>query len=252
MVTPRHRNLCFESSPARCQRCFPDLGRSEFFLRKRYVERFFHLVDAFVAPSHFLAERYIAWGVPQTKMTVLENVMPAVRDGRAVSPPEGTLRIGFFGQVSGLKGINVLFDAAEALAEQGIIGVTLEIFGDYRNQPPDFQTEFLERLAKAGRNVSFHGPYDRSRVDRLMQSVHAVLVPSIWWENSPVVIRKRCVTAARSSAQTSVAWPRRCAMESTASTSPSAAGWRLPACCAASPRTVRYSPNSPSVCPATR
>ncbi len=50
--------------------------------------------------------------------------------------------------------------------------------------------DFLARLAKVGGNVRFHGPYDRARVDGLMQSVHAVLVPSIWWENSPVVIQE--------------------------------------------------------------
>ncbi len=38
--------------------------------------------------------------------------------------------------------------------------------------------------------MNFHGPYDRVRVDPLMQSVHAVLVPSVWWENSPVVIQE--------------------------------------------------------------
>ncbi len=192
MVTTRHRNLCFQASPSRCQKCFPELGRSEFFLRRRYIERFFGLVDTFVAPSHFLAERYVAWGVPASRMLVMENLMPA--DGRAapVPPPpaDGPLRIGFFGQISALKGINVVFDAAEALAAQAFAGVSFEIFGDYRSQPPEFQQDFLARLAKAGGNVHFHGPYDRARVDQLMRSVHAVLVPSVWWENSPVVIQE--------------------------------------------------------------
>lgn len=197
MVTTNHFNLCYESSLSRCQKCFPHLTQGDFFLRKLYIERFFGLVDRFVAPSHFLAQRYIDWGIPAERMTVLENLMPE----RPPAAPAGLplvpgnlLRIGFFGQISGLKGIGVLFDAAEILAAQEEAGepggILLEIFGDYRSQPPEFQKEFLERLAKAGRNVQFHGPYDRTRVDRLMQSVHAVLVPSVWWENSPVVIQE--------------------------------------------------------------
>ena len=192
MVTAEHRNLCYQSSPARCHKCFPQVGVPDFFLRKRYIDRFFGLVDAFVAPSRFLADRYAAWGVAEDKLFVLENITSQDEPGWPPEPPaaSGALRIGFFGQISGLKGINVLFDAAEELAAQQVTGISLEIFGDYRGQPPEFQKEFLVRLAKAGRNIRFHGPYDRQRVDQLMQSVHAVLVPSIWWENSPVVIQE--------------------------------------------------------------
>ena len=192
MVTTRHRNLCYQSSAVRCQQCFPDLDRSEFFLRRRYIERFFGLVDAFVAPSQFLADRYIAWGLPEKKISVQENLMPAGQSDSDAAPPpaSGPLHIGFFGQISALKGINVLFDAAGALVARKVDDIVLDIFGDYSGQPPELQKEFLERLATAGPNVRFHGPYDRTRVDRLMRSVHAVLIPSIWWENSPVVIQE--------------------------------------------------------------
>jgi len=191
MVTTQHRNLCYQSSPARCQRCFPEFDASDFFLRQRYIERFFDLVDRFVAPSRFLADRYIAWGVPADRIAVLENPMPPAAPAVPLEiPAGGPLRIGFFGQISALKGIDVLFEAAELLAAQHCDGIGFEIFGDYRGQPPPFRTAFLERLGKAGRNVRFHGPYDRIRVDPLMRSVHAVLVPSVWWENSPVVIQE--------------------------------------------------------------
>jgi glycosyltransferase involved in cell wall biosynthesis len=191
MVTKEHINLCYRSTPARCHTCFPEFGKSDFFLRKLYIDRFFGLVDLFVAPSHFLAERYIAWGLPAEKMTVLENLMPPVPTAPVAPPPaDGTLRLGFFGQISTLKGIDVVFDAAAMLAKDEDATVSFEIFGDYRGQPPEFQTAFLARLTAAGPNIRFNGPYDRLRVNRLMQSVHAVLVPSIWWENSPVVIQE--------------------------------------------------------------
>lgn len=192
MVTKPHRGLCHQSSPARCQKCFPEFARSDFFLRRAYIQRFFDLVDGFVAPSQFLADRYIAWGVPEAKMTVLENVTAAVAPTATAArrSPGEPLRLGFFGQISGLKGIDVVFDAAEMLAAQEVLDVSFEIHGDYRGQPPEFQANFLARLAKAGGNVHFHGAYDRERVDRLMRSVHAVLVPSVWWENSPVVIQE--------------------------------------------------------------
>lgn len=191
MVTKGHFNLCYESSPVRCRKCFPEFDKADFFLRKLYIQRFFGLVDKFISPSAFLAERFVKWGIEPEKMAVLENMMPDIDRGNIVTPPsEGPLRIGFFGQISKLKGIDVLFDAASLLEAEGLSDISFEIFGDYRGQPPEFQEGFLAQLEEAGSNVRFNGPYDRQRVDRLMQSVNAIIVPSVWWENSPVVIQE--------------------------------------------------------------
>jgi glycosyltransferase involved in cell wall biosynthesis len=193
MVTKQNNTLCYESSPLRCTRCFKDITPSDFFLRKLYIQRFYELVDQFVAPSDFLAERYVAWGVPKNRISKIENVIPESLNAtsRAGTRSKGDLiRIGFFGQISCLKGINVLLEAAEILEEREAHNVVVEIHGDHNGQPPEFQADFLARLAKVGRNVKYRGPYDQNRVDKLMQSVDVVVVPSIWWENSPVVIQE--------------------------------------------------------------
>lgn len=191
MVTRPHRTLCYRATPRQCSGCFREITPSDFFLRNLYIERFFELVDHFIAPSHFLAARYAEWGIPRAKLSVIENVIPKA-SGTPVLPGErdGPLRVGFFGQISALKGINVLIDSAAILENRKHDGIVIEIFGDHSAQPPEFQSEFAERLAKAGRNVVFHGPYDQARVDQLIRSVHAVVVPSIWWENSPLVIQE--------------------------------------------------------------
>jgi glycosyltransferase involved in cell wall biosynthesis len=124
-------------------------------------------------------------------MMVLENLMPEAGEAAAsIVEPSEMIRIGFFGQISALKGINVLFDAAERLVAENISNVTFDIFGDYAGQPDEFRTDFLARLQKAGPNVQFNGPYGRPQIDDLIRSVHAVLVPSVWWENSPLVIQE--------------------------------------------------------------
>jgi glycosyltransferase involved in cell wall biosynthesis len=192
MITTEHLSLCYQASPIRCNGCFGNISRTDFFLRSLYIKRFFDLVDHFIAPSAFLAERYIAWGVPAERLSVIENFIPAPSvsrepEARAEDRP---LRIGFFGQISRLKGMNVIFDAADIMEGEETGGIVFEIFGEYRNQPDDFQKEFLERLAKSGRNIIYQGPYDQNRVDQLMRSVDLVLIPSIWWENSPVVIQE--------------------------------------------------------------
>jgi glycosyltransferase involved in cell wall biosynthesis len=191
MVTKQNRSLCYESTLRDCTKCFPEFSRSDFFLRRAYAMRFFDLVDLFIAPSQFLAERYVTWGVRADRMVVLENVVadsatPPLRD----RPSGAIFQVGFFGQISLLKGIHVLLDAARILEDEDADDIVFNIHGDHTNQPPEFQEDFLTRLAKAGRNVRFHGAYDNHRVDSLMRGCDVVVLPSIWWENSPVVIQE--------------------------------------------------------------
>src|SRR5690606_30056827 len=42
----------------------------------------------------------------------------------------------------------------------------------------------------AGPRARFYGAYQNTEMPRLMQSADWVVVPSIWWENSPVVIQE--------------------------------------------------------------
>jgi len=193
MVTKPDRTLCYEANPTHCSGCFRDITPSDFFLRKLYIQRFFDEVNHFVAPSAFLAGRYVTWGIPEERISVVENVIvssPNRPPARGLVEDRDLLRVGFFGQVSALKGINVLIEAAQMLEEMDARNIVFEIHGDYSGQPPEFQAEFLARLSKAGHNVKFYGPYDQKRVDQLMQAVDVVLIPSIWWENSPVVTQE--------------------------------------------------------------
>ncbi len=101
-----------------------------------------------------------------------------------------TVRFGFFGQMSPLKGITVLMEAARRLNTLGVSNAVIEIYGDYSSQPLEFQKVVEEALEEAGENVVFHGAYDNSQVNALMQGIDAMVIPSTWWENSPVVIQE--------------------------------------------------------------
>jgi len=192
MITKGDLALCYGGGPLRCTGCFPHLSEGDFHLRESYIKRFFAVVDHFISPSRFLAERYVAWGVPADRISVIENLVPPPRPGAGTERARraGPLKVGFFGQISALKGVDVLLDAADLLEEAKETGVSIEVFGDYRAQPEEFQAKFLERVAKIGRNVTIRGAYEPERVDALMRGVDLVIVPSVWWENSPLVIEE--------------------------------------------------------------
>jgi glycosyltransferase involved in cell wall biosynthesis len=56
--------------------------------------------------------------------------------------------------------------------------------------PAEFQQKF-QRLLDANRaHVTFVGRYDHKQLPQLMADIDWVVVPSIWWENSPLVIQE--------------------------------------------------------------
>ena len=62
-ASERRRALTKES-PRRCNQCFPDITPATFYMRKRFIQSHLRVVDVFLAPSEFLLQRYIEWGIP--------------------------------------------------------------------------------------------------------------------------------------------------------------------------------------------
>ena len=114
MVRTVDERPCMEESPRRCHECFPDISPQDFFLRKRLVKSHFRLVDLFIAPSRFLMERYLDWGIPEDRIRVEEYgrsiTLEPVRDAR-----EPRNRFGFFGQLNPYKGVVTVLEAMRRL-----------------------------------------------------------------------------------------------------------------------------------------
>jgi glycosyltransferase involved in cell wall biosynthesis len=193
MVRTMNDELCTEQSARRCHECFPEVSAPEFFLRRQFVLSHFQEVDQFLAPSNFLLNRYLDWGIPAEKIRFEEyGRLPAT-----VAPDEETgdrprNRFAFFGQLSHFKGINVLLKAMKMLAEEReevdahlwVHGANLDL------QPQDFRDEFEALLEATEGRVTFGGAYDHVDLPKLLSQTDWVVVPSLWWENSPLVIQE--------------------------------------------------------------
>jgi glycosyltransferase involved in cell wall biosynthesis len=182
--------LCSKALPLDCHRCFPDISPQDFFMRELFVKSFFNLCDLFVTPSEFLRDRYVAWGLPAPKMLVLENGQPR-RELRVV-PKDTALAARFvvLGQLSRLKGTLVLLEAARLLSRRLKRLIRIEIHGSMQHETEDFKREFHEALAKLSGTVSYCGPYRHGDVMDIIAKSGWVVQPSIWWENSPLVIQE--------------------------------------------------------------
>lgn len=192
MVRKPSYELCESASPNQCHKCFPEFSPQQFKMREAFIKAHLDHVDQFISPSHFLAKRFVDWGIPEEKMTVLEN-------GRQLSeavpprplPPGGKRNVfGYFGQIHSFKGVNLIFQAVEHLINQDFTDFRIELFGNIPSGFAEFEKEFYEFMEKYKDNVFYHGRYNQEEMVELIQLVDWVIVPSIWWENSPLVIQE--------------------------------------------------------------
>ena len=202
MITRPGDRLCNAASPVRCSGCFPEVNRSQLALREIWFKRHFALVDGFISPSHFLKQRYVDWGIPPDRIEVIENAQVATTySGQSNGSPAAELyrTFAFFGRVDRYKGIEILLRAADIIARRTAIESApppprILVYGTIAAQPADFKEHITDALAGAPDFLEYRGPYDMTQVISLMSSVGWVLVPSIWWENSPVVIEEAFIS----------------------------------------------------------
>lgn len=188
--------LCERAEPDACHRCFPDETPTAFVARRRALLAHFAAADGYIAPSRFLAGRYIDWGLPARRIAVIENGLerrPAMAPAVPAREGDGTLRLAIFGQLREAKGLDIALSALHRLTPAERAGLRLEIHGGrLEAQEPWFQA-LVARLAEplvAQGCVSFRGAYGRGEAAGRMAGLDAVIVPSVWWENSPLVIQE--------------------------------------------------------------
>lgn len=191
--------LCSRATPDECRQCFPQYRAEDFWLREHYFKRYFDLVNRFISPSEFLRERYVAWGIDPGRITVIENGQHALAHlpPRPLGADETRNRLGFFGQITPYKGLHVLLEALSQLRKKERRQIVLEVHGANLELQTSEYRERIERLREplvdAG-VVQWIGPYQPHELRQRMSGVDWVLVPSTWWENSPMVIQEAFVS----------------------------------------------------------
>lgn len=193
MVTRPDRRLCEESSPFKCAGCFPEMGRKRFELRHQLLRSVLEQADSLISPSHFLARRFVTWGCPD-RIEVIEN-SPLIAPAAGPAPTERgespVWNFGYFGQITPFKGVDILLQAIELIGQMPELAKTVRItiYGGLVGQSAEFTEAFKAAVAKHT-FLHYHGPYDNGSVQTLMMECDYAIVPSTWWENSPVVIQE--------------------------------------------------------------
>ncbi|NQZ04546.1 glycosyltransferase family 4 protein [Idiomarina sp.] len=182
--------LCYKANARDCNRCFPDFEPGDFLLREHYIKQQFAHVDHFVSPSAFLKQRYVDWGLANDQIHVIENGQLPL-DQAPEKRPQNVIKLGYFGQLNPVKGIDVLLKAIGLLEPSVRSKLHLEIHGaNFDQQTSDFQRKIKKLIKPIKRHVTFVGSYEPHELTRIMSTMHWAVVPSTWWENSPMVIQE--------------------------------------------------------------
>jgi glycosyltransferase involved in cell wall biosynthesis len=143
----------------------------------------FDRVAVWIAPSPSMAREFAQLGFDPSRIRVADygfDTVARVERRRPTLP----LRLGFVGTLVWHKGVHVLLDAVRTLPPDTY---ELTIFGD-----PGVFPAYTAQLRKRaeGLPVSFAGPFSRAQATDVYSHMDVLVVPSIWMENSPLVIHE--------------------------------------------------------------
>jgi len=143
-------------------------------------------VDLFIAPSNYLRNRFINdFGIPENKIVYLDYGFPTeYLTQTEKSKAETNYTFGYIGTHIPAKGVNLLIEAFQQIEENA----SLKIFGRTSGQSTNALKEFAENSKN---KIEFAGEYiNHNLANDVFSKVDCIVVPSIWGENSPLVIHE--------------------------------------------------------------
>ena len=146
-------------------------------------------VRCFIAPSRYLLSRFRDdFGLPADRLRYLDYGFDPVRLAGRQRRMEETFAFGYIGTHIPAKGIHLLIAAFAQLRGDPI----LRIWGRPRGETTPFLQQAIFNLpGHIQRRIQFLPEYRNQQiVADVFDHVDAIVVPSIWYENSPLVIHE--------------------------------------------------------------
>jgi len=159
-------------------RCREDWKEAALYAFRTFLHNqlglFIRLVDAFVVPSRFLADKLKEGGLPPEKIVYLPHFLDC-SGFTSVQCPHSSYIV-YFGRLSAEKGLWTLVQAMQRLA-----GVVLKVLGDGPLRPA------LEAFVQDQgiRNVELLGFQTGETLRKIIQEAAFAVLPSEWYENCP-------------------------------------------------------------------
>lgn len=143
---------------------------------------------AIIVPSSIMFDFYKMQGASEQKLHRIPYaaeapLQPGERRNRP-SSPSSSLRVSFIGRFDPAKGLHVLIDAFGRVSGAEI---SLNIWGPENSGPADYVSKMRLR-AQADPRMHWMGLLPHDRLGEAFGETDVLVVPSIWYENAPVII----------------------------------------------------------------
>jgi glycosyltransferase involved in cell wall biosynthesis len=157
-----------------------DLDERDRHLRAEAVAN----VDLFLSPSKFLHDELVTWGIPKKQIatSMIGIDRRSLRGLHRTRSPR--VRVAFHGSLMRTKGAHVVLEAWARLPKNVAALGTLTIRGAPRDAA--YLKEVSALAKRAGAILDREFP--RSELAAKLSETDLLVVPSIWWENSPLAI----------------------------------------------------------------
>jgi len=165
--------------------CYPGPHWTESIQNRFHqAQEVFFYVRATVSATHFLKMMFEHQGFYRNI-----KIIPFGKDYRAIKKniksyeKNSNVTIGYLSSLNPHKGAHLLLESYQIVNPPNIC---LKIFGD-----PSFDLTYFDKLKKIARGnpkIEFCGKYSYEDMPQILENLDIVAVPSIWWENSPLVL----------------------------------------------------------------
>ncbi len=183
LICPTHvlfkykKQACVKKDCFKCQLTYfrpPQVWRYSDLLKKNLSH-----VDAFIAPAEFTRLRHFAEGL-DIPIFHLPNFFNAPRESSQTFQDDFVFNKPFFffaGRLEKLKGVQTLIPLFK---KQDKVDLVIAGDGNYAGK--------LKRLARGSNRIHFLGRISQAELRTWYERAIALLVPSLWVENSPLII----------------------------------------------------------------
>jgi len=132
-------------------------------------------VQTFIAPSHFLHDKLLQWGWSQDHIAYLPHFV----EKTPLPNVDKKRQVVFVGRLTKEKGVHTLVEAVKMYRDVDVV------FAGEGDERKAIEEAIIRNDLTHCRVAGFTSGV---ALDRLMQESLAVIVPSLWYENAPLVV----------------------------------------------------------------
>jgi glycosyltransferase involved in cell wall biosynthesis/GT2 family glycosyltransferase/chemotaxis protein histidine kinase CheA len=155
-----------------------------FLNRREFLVKRINLINKVITPTRIMHSMLTKNGLEDQRTISIPFGLNLAHLQNSERPkPSNLLRLGYIGTLSEHKGVHILVEAMKKLELKPI---ELRIYGKLDDYP-----EYVKELRKNSKDdprIKFCGTFPNHEIGKVFSKLDALVVPSLWFENSPLVV----------------------------------------------------------------